>query len=68
VPCYTSVKVCITETTEYWICLAVGEFLFSQRDVWVPRSLIKDGWAVDYKDKYLDIDSSFVRRYRITDY
>lgn len=65
---FTNVKVCITETTEYWVCLAVGEFLFNQREVWVPRTLIRDGWAVDHRDKYLEIDSDYVRKNRITDY
>jgi len=65
---YTNVKVCIEDMTGYYVCLAVGEFLFSQRSVWVPRTLIKDGDAVDYKDRFLDIDSTFVHRYKITDY
>ena len=64
---YTNVKVYISETTEHFVCLACGEFLHNQRDVWVPRTLIKDGWAVDYRDRYLDIESHFVRRNKLTD-
>lgn len=66
-PAYTNVKVYIQETTEHFVCLACGEFLFSQREVWVPRKLIRDGWAVDYRDRYLDIETYFVRKHRITD-